>query len=156
MVVPSHFFLWPTGCEWHCTFCERHHISFNDQQEVISIAHFVKGNLITFFTMTNREWVILHVLWKAVGSSHLAYEQQRVSNIAHFQVVKHNIITSFLMTNSKWVTLHTLWKACSSHLFLWLTASEWIKGKLFTCFPMTNSEWVTLHGMWKAVLSYDQ
>ena len=68
--VWSHLFLWPTGCEWHCTFCERRsdHIFSYDQQPVSDIAHFVKGSLITSFPMTNREWVTLHILWKAVWS----------------------------------------------------------------------------------------
>ena len=121
------------------------------------IAHFVKGSLITSFPMTNREWVTLHILWKAVSS------------------------TSFPMTNSLWaVTLHILWKAVSSHLFLWLTACKWhctlcerlshhifsydqqlvsdiahfVKDSLITYFPMTNSEWVTLQILWKAVSSH--
>ncbi len=70
----SHHFLWPTACEWHYTFCERqshdHHIFSYDQQPVSDIANFVKGSLITSFPMTNRLWVTLHILWKAV-SSHL-------------------------------------------------------------------------------------
>ena len=48
--VLSHLFLWPTGSEWCCIFCE--------------------GNLITSFPMTNSLWVTLHILWKAI-SSHL-------------------------------------------------------------------------------------
>ena len=117
--VSLHHFLWPTACEWHCTFCERqsHHIFSYDEQEVSDIAHFVKGSLltsfpipigsewhctfcerkfITYFPMTNSMWVTLHILWKAVSwfITSFSYDQQRVSNIAH------------------------LWKAVSSHLFL--------------------------------------
>jgi len=96
----SHLFLWPTACEWHCTFCERKsdHIFSYDQQLVSDIAHFVEGSLITSFPITNRKWVKLHILWKAVWS-HLFLH----------------------ITNSEWVTLHILWKAVWSHLFLWAT-----------------------------------
>ena len=67
--VSSHLFLWPTACEWHCTVCERqsHHIFSYDQQEVSDTAHFVKGSPITYFPMTNSEWVTLHILWMAVS-----------------------------------------------------------------------------------------
>ena len=64
--------------------------SLPDQQKVSNIRHFVKGSLITFLCMTNRKWVMWHILWKA-----------------------HHI---FSMTNSLWVTLHILWNAVSSHL----------------------------------------
>ena len=124
--VLSHVFLWPTGSEWHCTFCERqshcifsydeqlvsemahfvkgwqfHCIISYDQQLVSDIAHFVKGNLITCFPMTNSLWVTLHILWKG------------------------SLITCFHMTNRRWVILHILWKVASPHVFLWPTACEW-------------------------------
>ena len=175
--VSSYLFLWPTGGEWHCIFCERqsHHIFSYDQQRVSDIVYFVKGSLITSFPMTNSGWVTLHILWKAV-SSHLSlwptggewhcifcerqshhifsYDQQWVSDIAHF--VKGSLITSFPKTNSVWVTLHILWKAVSLHPFLWPTVCEWhfVKGSLITSFPMTNSQWVKLHILWKAASSY--
>jgi len=68
--VLSHLFLWTIGCEWLCIYCGRksHQIFSHDPQEVSDIAHFVKGSLITCFPMTNREWVRLHNLWKAVSS----------------------------------------------------------------------------------------
>ena len=99
----SHLILWPTGSEWHCTFCERqsHHIFSYDQQEVSDIAHFVKDSLITSFPMVNRLWVTSHILWRAV-SSHLSYEQQVVSAIAHFNI-EGNLIKSIPVTNRKWV-----------------------------------------------------
>ena len=143
--VSSHFFLWWTVCEY-CTFLKRqsHNVFSYDKQKVsLDIAHFMKGRLIPSFLMTNRKWVILHILWKA-------------------------LIISFPMTNSEWVTLHILWKAVSSHLFICLTACEWhctfcerelhhifsydqqkvsdipdfVKGSLITSFPMTNRKWV--------------
>ena len=143
-VVTSSYLLWPTGGEWHCTFCEwlwSHLIFFYDQQKVNDIiTHFVNGCLITLLLTTNSEWVTLHILSKAV-SSHLliwlvgcewhctfcerlshhwhvfSYDKQEVSDIAHF--VKGCLITSFPMTlNSEWVTLCILWKAVSLHLFL--------------------------------------
>ena len=145
--VTSHISLSPTGCEWHCTFCERqpHHIFSYDQQQVSEIAHFVKGSLITSFPITNRMWVTLHTLWKLVLShpflwptvcewncsfcvcqSHhiVPYDQQLVSDIVtHF--VNGILIPFFPITNRMWVTLHTLWKRVSSQHFLWLTASQW-------------------------------
>ena len=51
--VSSHLFLWPTACEWYCTFCKRQcHCIFEpyDQQQVSAVP--------------------LHILWKA-GLSHL-------------------------------------------------------------------------------------
>ena len=138
--VSSNLFLWPTGSEWHYTFCERqsHHIfKFHDQLATASRWHctFCKRHLILWLTGSECQ-VTLHTLWKAVSS--------------------------FPMTNSKWVTCerqshHTfaydqqqvsdIWKAVSSHLFPWPTACGWhctsMKGSLTTSFPMTNSKWVT-------------
>ena len=200
MAVSSDLFLL-TGSEWHCTFCERqsHHIFSYDQQEVSNIAHIVKGSPITSLPMTHSEWATLHILGMAV-SSHLSlwptgsewhctfcerqsphifpYDQQRVSNIAHF--VEGSLITSFPMTNRLWVMLHIFLKAVLSHLFLWPTASEWhctfcerqsyhifsygqqrvsyiidlVKGSLITSFHITNSLWVTLHILQKAGTSH--
>ena len=144
--VSSHHFLWWTASEWHCTLCDRQcrHIISYDKQEVSDIAHVVKGSLITSFPMTNRKWVTLHIVWKAVSSHHFlwwtgsewhctvcerqshqmfSYDQQYVSDIAHF--LKGSPITSFPMTNRKWVTLHILWKGVSWHLFLWPKDCEW-------------------------------
>ena len=144
--VWSHLFLWPTACEWYCTFCKRqcHHIfSYDqqlvsgiahfvkgtliicifpyDQQYVSDISHFVKGSLITSFLPIGSEW---HCTFCERQSDHIfSYDQQLVSEIAHF--VKDNLITSFPMANSLWVTLHILWKVVWSHLFLWPTGSEW-------------------------------
>jgi len=61
-----------------------------DQQDVSDIALFVKGNLIKSIPITNRKWVTLHILWKALN-------------------------TSFPMTNREWVALYILWKAVSSN-----------------------------------------
>ena len=195
----SHLFLWPTGSEWHCTFCERqsHHIFSYDQQRVSDIAHFVKGSLITSLPMANREWVTLHILWKAVSShlflwptvcewhctfcerqSHHIYDQQDVSEIAHF--VKGSLITSFPVTGCEWHC--TFCERQSHYIFSYgqqqvsdiahsvkgslitsfpMTNSQWVTlhilwNAVFTSFPMTNSKWVTLHLLWKAVFTYDQ
>ena len=93
--VSPHFFLWPTACEWHCTFDESqsHHMFSYDQQEVSDMLHFVKASLITSFYMTNRMSVTLHILWKSVSMT---------------------VITSFPATNRMWVTMRILWKAVSS------------------------------------------
>ena len=83
--VLSHLFLWPTGSEWNCTCCENLITSFPMTNSQWVTSHFVKGSLmtlITSFPMTNSECVMLHILWKAV-SSHLSYDHQAVSDIAH-------------------------------------------------------------------------
>ena len=70
----------------------------------------MKGSLITCPPMTlNSLWVTLpNILRKAVWS-HLSYDQQLVSNIAHF--VNCSSITCSPMTNtSEWVILYILWK----------------------------------------------
>ncbi len=108
--VPSYLFLWPTVCEWHYTFCERqsHHIfPMTNSLWVAFNAHFVRGSLIwTSVPMTNREWVTLHILWKAWVSSHL-FLWPTVCEW-YFTFVKASLIISFPMTNRKWVTLHIL------------------------------------------------
>ena len=208
-VSSKHLFLQTTGCEWHCTFCERlsHHISSYDQQQVSDIAHVVKSHL--FIWPTASEWY--HTLcerqydyifaWPTASEWHcwfcerqsdhiFPYDQQPVNYIAH--VVKGSLITSFPITNREWVTLQILWKAVSSHLFLLSTACEWhcrfwerqahhifsydqqrvsdiedfMKGNLITSFPIIDRLWVTLHMLSKAVswfgglitsfLTYDQ
>ena len=61
--VTSHFFLWPTVCEWHCTFLKKQsdNVIFSyDQQIVSGTAHYVKGNHIASFPMTNSLWATLH------------------------------------------------------------------------------------------------
>ena len=178
--VSSHLFLWPTACEWHSCTCsewQSHQIYSHYQQQVSDIAHFVKGSLMASSPMTNREWVPLHILWKA-ASSHLSllltgcewhcmfcewqshhifsYDQQFVSEIAHV-VPKGILIASFPMANSLWAALHNLWKAVSLHLVPWPTVCEWLVVYFVNCsvitpFPMTNSEWVTWHSFVKGSL----
>ena len=147
-------FLWPTGSEWHCPFCERqsYHITPCGQQQVSDSAHFVKGSLITSLHMTNSEWVRLHILWKAVSShlplwptasqwcgtfcerqSHLitSYDQQLVSDIATF-------VKGIFSYDQQGVS----------------DIAGCVKGSLATSFPMTDRKWVTLHIFWKAVSSH--
>jgi hypothetical protein len=123
--------LWPIASEWHCTFCERqsHHMFSFDQQRVSNIPHFVREN----FPMTNRMWVTLHILWKAVSSHIFLYQQFVSDQVGH--IVKGNLITCFPMTNSLWV-------------------KHFVKSSLITCLPMTNSEWVMLDILWQAVSSH--
>ena len=80
------FFLWPTVCEWHYTLYESPscHIFFN-----CSTASEWYCTFCEIFSMINRKWVTLHILWKAI---------------------------SFPMTSSLWVILHIIWKGVSSHL----------------------------------------
>ena len=152
-------FLWPTVCECHCTFCERwsDHVFSYDQQLVSDIAHFVKGSLITFFPMTNRKWVTLHILvwshllqWPTACEWHctfcerqsdhaftFSYDQQQVSDIAH--VVRGSLITSVPMTKG------SEWQCGIAHF---------VKGSLITYFPITKRKWVALHILWKAVSSH--
>ena len=102
--LSSHPFLLPSASEWYCTFCEHysHHIFSYDQQDASDIAHFVKGSLIMSFFMTNSEWVMLHILWKAVSSHCYLWP-----------------------TGCEWKKLHICSMAVLSHLFLWPTGSEW-------------------------------
>jgi hypothetical protein len=91
------FLLWSTGSKWYCkfvkgnlttffpydqhqqlvsdigncTFCEQQsYQSFpmTNRKWVTRLAHFVKGSLTTLFSMTNRLWEKLYILWKAVSS----------------------------------------------------------------------------------------
>ena len=152
-----------------------HHIlSYYDQQLVshINIAHCVKDSFLTSFPMTNRKWVTLHILWKAVqlhlflwstgSESHcIFYEKQphpmtnRKSVTLYFWQSHH----IFPITNRKWVTC-TLCERQSPHIFFYdqqevSNIAHFIKGSLITSFPMTNRLWVvTLHISWKAVSSH--
>ena len=110
--VSSHLFLWPIASKSHCEQ-QSHHITSYGQQGVSDIPHFVKGSLVPSFAMTNSQWVILHIMWKAV-LSHL-FLWPTAGEWAHF--VKGSLIISLPMTNSLWVTLHILWKAVSLYLF---------------------------------------
>ncbi len=104
--------------------------------------------------MTNSEWVTLYNLWKAVSS----YDQQRVSDIAHF--VK-SLITSFLWpTACEWY-----WTICerqSHHIFSYEQEvgdiAHFVKGSLITSF--TNSMWGTSFTFCERqshhIFSYDQ
>jgi hypothetical protein len=150
--VSSDLFLWPTASEQHYPFWERQsyhlfsmtnslwvtlpiwwkavsHLSC-DQQYVSDVAHCVKGNLITSFCMTNREWVILCNLWMQSHRSH-----------------------HMCTTESEW---HWTWCVQShwSHLFLWPTESEWYcsfcERWSHHIFSMTNRRWATFQILWKA------
>ena len=110
---------------------------------------FVKG---TSF-MTVREWVTLHILWKAVPShlflwptasewhsrccerqSHhiFSYDQQKVSAIADFLRDSISSYDEQLVSD----------------------IADFVKDSLMTSFPMTNSKWVTLDILWKAISSH--
>ena len=113
---PHIHFSWPTGCEWHCTFCDErqsHHIFYYDQQLVSDSAHVVKGSLITFFllptasefhdTFCERDHIFTTLVaceWHCTfceGHTHhiSSYNQQLVSDIVHF--VEGSLISSFLI-----------------------------------------------------------
>ena len=111
--VSSHLFVWPTGSEWHCKFCERQSCHI--------------------FCMANRQWVALHILWKAVTSC-LFLWSKLVSGIAHF--VKGSLITMLPMTNSMWVQLY-IYEWQSHHMFSYdqqqvSDVSHFVKGNLIT------------------------
>ena len=103
--VSSHLFLWPTGSEWNCTFCERqpHHISY-DQQGVSDILHSMKCSLITSFPMTSL-WVTLHILWKVVSSHLFLWPTVCEWHCAFCERQSHHI---FSYDHSLCVTLHIL------------------------------------------------
>ena len=117
-------FLWPTGSEWHCPFCERqsYHITPCGQQQVSDSAHFVKGSLITSLHMTNSEWVALHILWRAVSSHHFLWPTGCKSHCTFCERQSHHIFSHHQQRVSN---IAPLWKAISSHLFLWPTAGQW-------------------------------
>ena len=156
--VLSHLFPWSTASEWHSTFLQPCHIFSYDQQHVSDIACFVEGSHVTPFSMTNRRWVTLHMLWKAPSlikcfpPTHSKYVTLQFCGRQ-----SHHIF--FPMINRKWVTLHMLWKAPSlivwSHIFLQHTASKWhcnfVEGSLIPFFPMINRKWVILHMLLMAV-----
>ncbi len=135
------------------------------------------GSLITFFPITNSEWVALNILWKAVSSHLLLWSSGSEWHCTFYERQSHHSFMTnslwvtlhicerqthhiFPITNRLWVILHTLWKVVS---LLWPTGSEdiahFVKGSLITPLHMTNSMWVTLHILWMALsldLSYVQ
>ena len=74
--------------------------------------------------MTNRLWVTLCIVWKAVTSPHLFLWQK--ASEWNYIFCEGSLIISFTMTNREWVTFPYL-----------------VKGNLMTSFPMNNSLWVT-------------
>ena len=152
------------ACEWHCALCARQpHQFFSYHQQLVSdIADFVKnslfllptacewhytyfisvkGCLITSFSITNSEWVTLHILWTAVATNHFlsptasvwhctfcerqfnhicSCDQQSVSDIEHFvdKVVSLHLL--LWLTGSE----HILWKTVSSHCLFEQGVSE--------------------------------
>ena len=105
-----------------------------DKQQVSDITYFVRGSLITSFSMTNSLWVTLHILWKVV-LSHLF----------------------LLQTACEWH--HTFCEWQSHQSYLWPTGCEWHctfceRQSHYLFLPMMNSLWVTLHILWKTVSSY--
>jgi len=178
-------FLQPTGCEWCCPCCEgeSHHTLYYDWQEVNNIAHFVKGSLITSYLMTNRKWVTLHILWKAIPS-HLFLWPTAGECISHLWIAVS--IPLFLwQTGCEWhcafcerqshlifsyyhQQVSTITYSASSSLItclLWWIASEWhctfYEGQshhMFSCIWSTGSEWHMHKYERKShyILSYDQ
>jgi len=141
-LVSRHLFLWPTACEWHCTF--------------------VKGGHITSSPMTNSLWMtFMDILWKAV-SWHLFLWQ--TGSEWHCTFCERQSSHHIFSYNSEWVVLHILWKAASSllwstvcewhsaylvttsSLIIWLTGSEWphfVRGSLMTSFPTYDHQLVS-------------
>ena len=163
--VSPHLFLWPTGSEWDCTFCEmqsRMYISSYCQQLVSKIAYFVKGSLITFFPMTNSRWAPLHILWMTV-SSHLVLWP--TASKQDWTFCEGSLITSFPMTNRMWVSWFCENQMISSHLFLLPQQVSAHVGKrsLITSCPIlwptgTVCEWdcISCEGHSHYIISYDQ
>ncbi len=102
--ISSHLFQWPTGSEWHCTFCEGNVITSFPmtnsewvEQQVSDITHLVKASLIMSCHMTNRKWETLHILWKALNHMFL-WPTAGGWHCTFF--VKGSVITSFPMTTA--------------------------------------------------------
>ena len=174
---------------------ESHHIFFYNQQDASDIANFVKGNLITSFTMTTgSEWYCIfcemqscHIfVWPKECESPLQNLQRGVSpylflwptgcewhgavlwkqshhlflinrkQVTLLIYIKGSFITSFPLINRLWVTSHIFVKTVSSHLFLWLTACEWMYSSFCERQPyhiyMVNRLWVTLYIFVKVIL----
>ena len=119
------------------------------------IAHFVKGSLITPFSITNSKWMTFHILWKAVSSHLLLWPTASEWHCTFGERQSHHI---FSYENSKWVTLDIWWKAihiisCDQQSVS--DIAHFVTGSLITSCSMTNSlEWVTLHILWKAISSH--
>ena len=148
--VSSHLFIWPTECQWHCTFCE-----------------------------SQCQWQSSPLFLQPIGCEWQCAFYERQSHLWptgsewHYICCEGTLITSLPMTNRRWVTLHILWNAVSSHLiFLWPTEcseqhhctscerrsyhifyydqqhvsdiAHSVKVSLITSFPVTNSEYVAL------------
>ena len=141
------------------------------------IEGFVEGSLITSFHMANREWVTLHILWKAVSSYPFLWP---TACEAHYKFCERQFHHIFFHDQQPVCDAAHFVKGFSSHLFLCPTASEWhcafcerhwshhifsydqqgvsgvahfVKGSqsLITSLPMTKRKWVTLHISWKTV-----
>ena len=131
-----HLFLWPIAGEWCCTFCERecHYIFSHDWQKVSDITHFVNSCLITSFHVSNRLWATLHISWMAVLSNILLWS-----------------------TACEWCGTYCE-RQTSPITFLPMTkGSEWLSTfceRWSHNIRMINSEWVTLHIVWKTVSSH--
>ena len=148
--------LWPTGCEWHCTFfwkamwlylvlwtpvcechctllCKGNLILSYDQQDsgVGDNQHFPKNlTHCHISSMTNRMWVTLHIMLQGNLTIFCPMTNRMWVTQTLHTFLKSSLIASFCMTNRKWVTL------CN---FL---------GNLISCCSMTNRKWVTLHTFW--------
>ena len=160
-------FLWPTGSEWHCTFCEMSSFPMTNSLWV-SLHIFCERQSHYILPMANSPWVPLHIAVKGIHSVTSCHMINRLW-VTLCIVVQSRTITPFLMTNSlwvtfhivmkgiaitsfpltsrKWVRFHILWKAFLSHLLLWPTESEWhctfVKGSLMTSFTRTNRKWMS-------------
>ncbi len=148
----------------NCTLCERQsHLSCN-QQDVSDAVHVVKENLITPYTMTDRKWITLHILWRAVSSHpilwptgsewHYTFCERQFHHILIFSYYHQQVSTITYSASSSLITC-----------LLWWIASEWhctfYEGQshhMFSCIWSTGSEWHMHKYERKShyILSYDQ
>ena len=121
-VVSSHLFPWVTGSEWHYTFYERqfHHIL-----STVCEWHYKFCEIQSYyiFLTMNREWVTLDILWKAISLCLFLWPPACEWHCT-FGDLKAVWSHLFLwLTGSEW--FHILWGLVSSHYFLSPTVCEW-------------------------------
>ena len=159
-----HYVLFPyywTGCEQHWRFCGRwpkshHMLSWPTGSEWHCTSHERQSH--HMFSYDQQQVSDIAHFCERQSHHISSYDQQGVSDIANF--VKGSLIKSFPMTN-----LTACWWHCifferqSDHILshdqqLVSDIAHFVKGSLIIYFPTTNRKWVTLHILWKGVSSH--
>jgi len=116
--VSSNLVLQIIGCEWHCTFFCKNSFSYN-KQEASGITYFLKGYLVTSFSLLHRLWVTLNIFF--------------TSNLITY-------ISSYLwLTASKQYCNILLWKSDWSELLVCLQSTESDYHWMFSHYIFSNN-----------------